>query len=601
MNTNLAPFALLENTLDSKACDCYYFDMPVCELIANDAASLQKCLGRIPQLQQQELYLVGYISYEAAYYLNPVLFHLQSPSDPKPLLHFTAFKNMKKYSTYKQESIPMADSGAISLMYDRLDKTQYQRDFDYILTRLGAGDSYQVNFTKRIALKSTLNSQTLYQQIKKRQAVRFSAYLPFLPKQILSFSPELFFKKQDDRITVKPMKGTSARFSDPQKDHDSYEFLKHDGKNRAENLIIIDLLRNDLAKICDSGSVEVSKPFQIEAYQSVYQMISTIEGRLDQNIELKTLLENLFPCGSITGAPKRRTIEIIHELEPPRGVYTGSIGYILPNNDMCFSVAIRTIEIENNRLQFGVGGGFTIQSNQQEEWQEMRDKLHFIHQNYRPQFHLIESLYAQYHHIEHLPDYMARLNKTADSLCWSIEISGIQKALTDYALTLPDDNAYKVRIEISHDGSHLIEHSKIIKIDPSRPVELFICPEPIDSTNPLFQHKTDDDSTRGFYTAMHEKYLGNRPHSELIFINELGHITESRFHNILVIIEGQCYTPPVEDGLLPGIARQLEIKQDQACEKSLTVTDLKSAESIYLINSIRGKNRAKLSDQALLS
>ncbi len=598
---NLPEFAYLENTLDNSKAS-YYFSHPKAEVLCTHPDTLNAQLEHLWSLQQQGLYLVGFVSYEAAYYLNPDFFSLQLTSHTidnsrAPLIHFVAFEKYSTQPPSTSTNTQYNDQAPIDLISDPLTHEAYNTAFATLKRALIDGASYQINYTKRIELRSMLDSLSLYKHLKKQQPVSYSAFLPFSPMQVLSFSPELFFHKTGNKITVKPMKGTSARFDTPTQDNASYHFLQNDPKNKAENLIIVDLLRNDLARICHTGSIEVTKPFEIESYTSVYQMTSTIYGKVDADMRFSLILKHLFPCGSITGAPKKRTMEIIQKLEPLRKLYTGCIGYIMPNNDMCFNVAIRTLTRQENPLwECGVGGGFTIQSTKEDEWQEMTAKLNFIKRLYQPSFNLIETMLYCNNTLKSCTLHLNRLKSSAQKLHFDIDIINIETSLFCYCLKLEDSETkdYKIRLKIDYRGAFEITHQQLLIEKTSKEIELFICPEIIDSANPLWQHKTTDQSTRGFYTNTHGKYLGNKTHTELIFSNQLNHITESRFYNIIVEINEMFYTPPVTDGLLPGVARAKLIDNGELFERSISIDELKNAKQIYLINDVRGKIPATL-------
>ncbi|WP_100550687.1 aminodeoxychorismate synthase component I [Caedibacter taeniospiralis] len=598
---HLPEFACLENTLDN-AEPSYYFSQPKEKVLCINPDMINDALTRLWSLQQQGLYLVGFVSYETAYYVNPDFFSLQNHEpithdSGTPLIHFIAFEKCSIQKPSVDTNKSTISKPVINLISDPLTQEQYAADFSVLKQALIDGESYQINYTKRIQLRSDLDSLSLYNELKKQQPVSYSAFLPFSPMQVLSFSPELFFHKKGDCITVKPMKGTSKRFDDPAQDRASYHFLQNDPKNKAENLIIVDLLRNDLARICHTGSIKVTKPFEVEPYKSVYQMTSTICGKVDADIRFDIIIRHLFPCGSITGAPKKRTMEIIQKLEPSRKLYTGCIGYIMPNNDMCFNVAIRTLTRQENLLwECGVGGGFTIQSTQEDEWQEMTTKLNFIKRLYQPDFNLIETMLYNVHGLQSCDLHLERLMHSAQHLHFNIDITCIKTSLLDYCSSLitTSHESYKVRLEVNDKGDLDITHQPLLTKDTTSSIELFISPLNIDSRNPLWQHKTTDQSTRGFYTRTHSKYLNDRPNAELIFHNELQHITESRFYNIIAKINGTLYTPPATDGLLPGIARAKLIHSGKLIERSISVDELKTASKIYLINDVRGKIAAAL-------
>ncbi|MBK2095079.1 chorismate-binding protein [Francisella philomiragia] len=576
-NTQLPQFAILEDTLTNN--QSYYFYNPVAEVIANDNESLELAFRQLEELQQQGLYLVGYLSYEASYYLNNNLYDLRDPDDSK-LLHFVAFSN---YSNEILNNI-ISDKN-IDLMIDSLNFADYQKSFDEVQQALINGESYQINLTKNILATTKLTSYELYNKLKQ-QSVKYAAYLPFLNPDIISISPELFFKKDAENLIVNPMKGTARLTGNDSEDQKIYQELSSCDKNRAENLIIVDLLRNDLSAIAKTHTVNVDKLFSIEKYKNLLQMTSQISAKVDKQISFRKLLDGLFPCGSITGAPKKRTMELIKQIEKDkRGVYTGSIGYIMPNNDMCFNVAIRTIQQYHDNLQIGVGGGITVYSDVQSEWQEMNTKINFIRQIYQPDFCLIESIY--YHNkFRNLELHFDRLEDSARQLFFDIDICKIRDQLYDYVEQLTDNKEYKIRLEYHYDKSINIEHTEINTTE-QQAIKLKICPEKINSANKLFQHKTTHSSTRGFYTQMHHKYI-HEDNCELIYLNEKDNITETRFHNIIIKKNDKLYTPKLEDGVLAGIARKSLISQGKLQSKSLNFDDLKTADKVYLINSVRG-------------
>ncbi|MGQ4002016.1 bifunctional anthranilate synthase component I family protein/class IV aminotransferase [Francisellaceae bacterium CB299] len=586
MNFKLPPFAIFEDTLTKGS--SYYFYDPITEIVAYDEKSLQEAFIELEDLQSQGLYLAGFISYEASYYsyeasyyINKKLAHLRTENDGK-LLHFVAFKSYLN-------KIPnsLTTNATIDLMVDGLSIKDYQKSFNDVQQALINGESYQINLTKNIYAKTSHSSHELYNRLKQLQPVKYAAYLPFLEPDIISISPELFFKKEGKYLIVRPMKGTARLTNDIEKNQEIYEELKACQKNKSENLIIVDLLRNDLSGIAKNHTVKVDKLFDIEKYNSLLQITSQISAKVDNGISFKKILDSLFPCGSITGAPKIRTQELISSIEKDkRNAYTGSLGYILPNNDMCFNVAIRTLEKNNDTIKLGVGGGITVYSDYQSEWLEMMTKIGFIKQIYHPKFSIIESIYFC-NDFKLLDLHIQRLCQTAERLFFNIDSEKISNDLISYAKKLNINTEYKIRLEYRYDNSVEICHTEIdnTKIEA---VKLIISPEKIDSTNKLFRYKTTHDSTRGFYTEMHNKYIASQENKELLFLNEFGNITETRFHNILIEKDGQKYTPLLTDGVLDGVARKTLIEKENLITKSINLDELKAADKIYLINSVRG-------------
>ncbi|AJC48931.1 bifunctional anthranilate synthase component I family protein/class IV aminotransferase [Allofrancisella guangzhouensis] len=578
MDKVLPEYALFEDSLTKELSYC--FTEPVKELIATNETSLLEAFKEMLELQKQGLYLTGFVSYEASYYLNRTLAHLRSDNEGI-LLHFVAFKKL-------DNNIPTKESNkSIDLLIDNLSFDDYQKGFVKVQDALQNGESYQINYTKRIRGTTSLTGLELYTLLKKQQPVRYGTYLPFRGIEIISISPELFFKKQATKLIVRPMKGTAKLTGNINEDEKAYNQLRRCPKNRAENLIIVDLLRNDLSGIAKTHTVKVDEAFTIEKYNKLLQLTSEISAQVSQEISLKEILDSLFPCGSITGAPKKRTIELIKNIEKGnRGVYTGAIGYILPNNDMCFNVAIRTIQKKGQNLQIGVGGGVTIYSECFSEWQEMATKINFIKQIYKPDFSLVESMYF-YNGFRNLELHLQRLQNTAERLFFNFCIDNVAKSLNEYSKKLETGKEYKVRLEYFYDQNFSIEHTEINNSNII-PIKLKICPEKIDSKNKLFNYKTTHLSTRGFYTAMYEKYVGNYSNTEIVFLNEFNNITETRFHNIIIEINSKKYTPKLSDGVLAGIARKTLISKKEIEVKSISLEEIKLVDKIYLINSVRG-------------
>ena len=576
---DLPEFAIFEDTLTNE--NNSYFYNPIAEIIAFDEKSLEQAFIDISKYQKQGLYLAGFISYEAIYYLNSKLKSLRLDIHDK-LLHFVAFKD------YSNKVPKLDDSNAnIDLLIDDISFKDYQEKFAKTQQALINGDSYEINLTKNIYAKTQSSAKKLYTTLKEIQPVGYAAFLPFLNPDIISISPELFFKKERDKLIVRPMKGTAKLTGDSTIDKQIYNELKSCKKNLSENLIIVDLLRNDLYGIAKQHTVKVEKAFSIEKYKDILQMTSEISSEVDDNISFSEILNHLFPCGSITGAPKNRTIELIKNIENgSRGVYTGSIGYILPNNDMTFNVAIRTLQKNHENLQIGVGGGITVYSDVQSEWQEMLTKINFIKRIYKPKFSLVESLYFS-GEFRNLALHLERLENTAERLFFKINIDNIVKKLNDYVKKISKNKEYKIRLEYFYNQEVVIEHIEVNNKN-IKPVKLIFCRDRVNSKNSLLKYKTTDTSTRGFYTNIHNKYIGNENDVELVFLNEQGNITETRFHNIVVEIKGQKYTPLITDGVLDGVARKLLLESKQVIARSISMEELKSAEKIYLVNDVRG-------------
>ena len=362
-----------------------WFEDAVDEVICEDPALLQATLCKLDELRKTGYYLVGFLSYEAGYVIQSLVNPYFLTQAAVPLLYFQVFKTCKRLSAFEIETrlsgLTLNESCLIHNLRFKTDKKSYHTAFTAIQKYLRAGDSYQVNFTSAYHFNYEGSPIKLYRALREKQKVQYSGIMQFRNQHLLSLSPELFFSKKGSKIITKPMKGTMPRSMDKEEDHANAVFLKTDLKSIAENMMIVDLLRNDLSMIAQPGSVCVPRLFDIESYETVHQMVSTVEGIVDTEISVMEIMRCLFPCGSITGAPKRRTMSIIADLEnKPRGIYTGAFGYITPENDMCFNVAIRTLHLKNGHGELGLGGGLLVDSNEADEFEEMQLKGRFFTQ-----------------------------------------------------------------------------------------------------------------------------------------------------------------------------------------------------------------------------
>ncbi len=593
-------FAIFEDCLNCAQANSYYFSDPVAEILVQQAEEFDSALKQIEDYHTQGYYVAGYISYQAANALYP---NLNLTPGTTPLLHFIAYKSAQKFAA--QDLVQLMpefahNSPEIKFNYLELasDYDKYQQKFEQVQQQLRLGNTYQLNLTSALSISTNQMSDSvnLYYQLSRSHPVNYSAYLPFASRSVISISPELFFKKAGSTINVRPMKGTIQRGNTPQEDQLNYEFLQNDAKNRAENLIIVDLLRNDLAKFCHTGSVEVPALFAIEEYQSVFQMTSSIKGTIDNTTDFTTIIKGLFPCGSITGAPKLRTMQLIEQIENyPRDVYTGAIGYILPNNDMQFNVAIRTLNSEpvhQQHFKMGVGGGVTVQSTALEEWQEIITKLRFIRKFYQPEFNLIESCLIKSGIIINLEEHLARLKSSADKLIFNCDLEKIRRLIQEYTnLNISIDKRYKLRVELNYLGAVKIEHS-IIGDNPEF-LNIMLSPVKIDSSHGLFCHKSDSNLSRGLYTQLDRDYKPSGI-DELIFINQNGIITEARYHNVIIEYRGKWLTSPINQGLLDGIYRANLLRAGKISEQAISEQMLYDADEVYLCNDVRGMIRCNL-------
>jgi len=584
-------WALLENRLGHfQQANSFFFTNPVQEWRAWDKSSLISCFAEMESASHQGLYLVGYLAYEAYLYLNTE----GRLTAPQLLLHFLAYDSL---SILSQDEVlhlfPPMQEFRISNLKLVMSKHDYLAGYHRIRQHIMDGDTYQTNFTNKYQFDFVGDPVSFYQYLRAKQKVAYGGFLQFDDYQILSCSPELFLQKTGDLLTTKPMKGTMPRSEDLTLDRLHRDELVNSEKLTAENLMIVDLLRNDLSAISISGSVVVPKLLEIESYQTLHQMTSTIQSQLRPNLSFQDIMRAMFPCGSITGAPKQRTMEIIRQLEAgSRGVYTGSIGYILPNQDFCFNVAIRSIVINQQSGELGIGGGLVYDSDPELEFEETKLKARFFVQALVVNMKLLESILYTKQNFYLLNEHLQRLKHSAHVLDFTYPNEDIQNFLAQAVERLNPNQDYKIRLILDQKGKIDIEIENIVLVNsPHRPsVGLFLS-DWIHSSHPLLSHKLLNSDIRTFY----QRARGHHPQFwDLIFVNERQELTESSIGNILIEQQGVCYTPHIDSGLLPGIMREHLLQTQQVQEKVLRIEDLRNAEKIYIINAVRGIQEVSL-------
>ena len=472
----------------------------------------------------------------------------------------------------------------------------YTSEIERIHEWIRRGDVYQLNFTQSMRIAWPGSTAALYARLLANQPVAYAAFMHAAHNhRILSFSPELFFRVEDiggsRRIVTQPMKGTAPRGRTNAEDTLIAEWLSNDEKNRSENVMIVDLLRNDLGRICEFGTVQVDHLFAVERLRTLWQMTSTVSGVLRENTGYEQILRALFPSGSVTGAPKVRAMQLLGELEDhPRGVYTGAIGFFAPQ-EAVFSVAIRTLELKGPKGCMGVGSGIVIDSDPRAEYDECCLKATFLTQHHES-FQLIESLLWQ----DGYPLLALHLDRLADSASYFdfvFDRGAVEEALRGHAAQFSGSSPRKVRLLLDELGAITIT-SEIIAAStpPGPPLRVILATERADSRDPMLFHKT---THRPLYA--HALYAAQQAgFDEVLFFNERGELTEGAINNLFVERNGILLTPPVACGLLAGVYRNhLLATRTNIREQLLTLDDLKDADAIYLANAVRGLRRAILS------
>ena len=484
-------------------------------------------------------------------------------------------KASQKYSCFSLDK----SSYEIKNIRPNISQREYAEKIKKIKGYLEQGLTYQVNFTFKEKFDFKGDVIDLYLDLRKSQPTPYSALIDTNEEKILSLSPELFFRIDKNKIIARPMKGTIKRGETEKEDSQSKTNLKESKKVRAENLMIVDLVRNDLGRI--SKLVRAPKLFNIEKHPTLYQMTSTVEGKLKKNLSLKEVFSSLFPCGSVTGAPKIKTMQIIKKLEKePRGIYTGAIGYISPKAKCCFSVAIRTVRIKKNKGELGIGGGIVYDSKAKAEYEEALLKGKFFKDGLE-KVGLIESILWDKDKGYFLLDlHLKRLEKSAKSFSYSCKEKEIKKKLKE--IVKNENRNLKVRLILDSEGSINIKKEPIKKIKTS--VKIRMSSKRVNSKDKFLYHKT---TKRAFYDQERKKGLA-KGYFETIFLNEKGQLTEGTISNIFVLKNKKLYTPPLKSGLPPGVLREHLIREGKVKEKMLYLKDLKGADKVYVGNSVRG-------------
>ncbi|MDR5803040.1 aminodeoxychorismate synthase component I [Caballeronia sp. LZ001] len=455
---------------------------------------------------------------------------------------------------------------------------------------LREGESYQINFTFRLNFDVFGTPLALYRRLRERQPVRFGAFIAMPDgRVVVSCSPELFVEKQGALLRARPMKGTAPRDSDPAALHD-------DPKNRAENVMIVDLLRNDMSRVAATGSVHVPALFSVEAYASVWQMTSTIEARMKPGASFADIVRALFPCGSITGAPKYRTMQLIDEIEStPRGLYTGAIGWLDTRGDFCLSVAIRTlvVDADGTRGVIGIGAGIVLDSDAASEYEECLLKARFL-TGAAPGFELFETTYATRDDgVRHAARHLSRLKASAAWLRFPFDERKLDAQLAQHRAGFEAGAPYRLRIALDKSGRFALTSARLAPL-ASDSVDVLLASDrgfaPRYSGDALLRHKTTHraDYDRAWKAAEAEGAF------DMLFCNERGEITEGGRSSVFARIDGKWWTPPIEAGVLPGVMRAVLIEELDAAERVMTTEDLEGADELLISNALRGGVKARL-------
>lgn len=574
------PFVLLDDATGEGAGPARLYRDPAEVVTSSTRDGLAEAFARLRTAQARGLHAAGWIAYDAGAPGEAS----KATAGEGPLLWFGLFE---RYETIAAADVPawLPDpAGAwAGGPVPRIAFAAYAEAFARVEAYIAAGDIYQANLTFQADVATVGDPLALYARIRGRAAAGWGGIVHDGRRTLLSFSPEMFFRLDGRRIEARPMKGTATRGADRLSDAEAVQTLASDAKQRAENLMIVDLIRNDLSRIAVPGSVAVPALFTVETYPTIHQMTSTVTAELTPEGDAVGVLEAAFPCGSITGAPKLRAMEIAVEVEQsPRGAYTGAIGRIDAGGDAAFNVAIRTLTInEQGGASIGLGSGIVADSEVGAEWRECLAKGRFVAAACPP-FDLLETmLFDPFDGMMELERHLLRMKRSARALGFAFDRHDVRNELQAATFRLRD--RARVRLRVARSGRVAIE-VRALPAPPEEPLIVPIVPLPVDPADYRLVHKTSD---RAFYDAARES------HFEVLFVRPDGLLTEGSFTNLFVRGEdGRLRTPPRDRGLLPGILRERLLAEGQAVEADIVEADLR--DGFLLGNALRGLIRARL-------
>jgi para-aminobenzoate synthetase/4-amino-4-deoxychorismate lyase len=570
------------------------YQSPLKAIQATNAGNLDAALAEIEQAIHGQQYVVTCLSYE----LGEYLLGLTPKKSKTPWVQAWVFKDVQKLSKeqvsqwLKVQNNQVANAPVIQNVATSITQQQFEKDISEIQESIRSGDTYQVNHTYRIHGELSGSPLSAYEVLRQKQPGPYGAYIEHPNGWILSCSPEWFLQKSGNTLMTKPMKGT-AKVGES-----SSEELHDDVKNRAENVMIVDLLRNDLSKISKPGSVKVPHLFEVQQHGDVLQMTSTISSTSKENLRLKELLLAIFPCGSVTGAPKKRTMELIQELESePRNLYCGAIAWFDPSSDaglgdLGMSVVIRTLELEKNQhFQMGVGGGITIDSESADEWHECQTKAGFLYalQDQSEPIGLFETIRIEQGQACHMDLHLERIAKSAKELKIKFDSNRAIRLIQETCSQLDAHLIHRMRLDLSAEGLLSLKTAVIQDLEPA-PVlwanDLLTDDTTMYSSDRLLGHKV---TRRKLYDQawLAAEKLGA---FDALFVNEQGFVTEGGRSNVFIKKDGQWITPPLASGCLPGVMRSIILKDSkyQAIEKNISRDDVLNAEEVIFTNALRG-------------
>lgn len=594
------PFVLLDDARTQRASAARLYRDPVRCLMATTADELEALLAELRAAGRKGLHAAGYLGYEAGFALEPRLRPLLDAMEPRTLAWFGLFED---HDVIAADAVPqwLADrtgpgEAFLGPAQPATTEHAYAARFAEVHAAIARGDIYQANLTFQNHAALSGHPLSLYRALRAGSAAGYGGVIFDGADWLLSLSPEMFFSLRDGEMTARPMKGTRPRHNDPSRDAAAAEQLRSSAKDRAENLMIVDLLRNDLSRVAQPGSVAVTDLFRIESYPSVHQMTSTVRAQIAAGADAVDIIRAIFPCGSITGAPKIRAIELLHAIEQgPRGIYCGSIGRIDPHRegqpgDAAFNVAIRTLHLAANaqKVSLGLGSGVVADSSPGDEWRECLVKGAFLKAATR-RFDLIETMgFDPAQGITRLELHLERMKASAAALGFSFDRHAVRNALNHACFFL--EAPTRIRLLLAATGDTAIE-MRPMPAPFAEPLKVAIRPMQLAADDLRLAHKTTD---RACYDDPRRAAAAQCGADEVLFTDASGALTEGSFTSLFVERDGRLLTPALSQGLLPGVLRRALIEQGRAAEARLTPDDL--AGGFWLGNSMRGLLQAQLID-----
>ena len=587
-------FVLLDNSSADGGASLFFRD-PVDVICATEPGDVPRALERIEAALAAGSYVAGFFAYELGYVLEPRLAHLLPKNRKVPLVWFGVYAQPDVMT-----SRGVADwlaGHTLSHTYEFTDVTlawprdEYVSRFERVQEMIRAGDIYQLNLTFKARFALTGSPLAFYRDMRQRQRVAYGGIVDTGAATILSASPELFIERHGRVIETRPMKGTASRAGREDADAEQRRILSTDVKQRAENLMIVDLMRNDLGRIAEIGSVSVTDLFTVETFRTLHQMTSGVRATLKDGVALRELLDAIFPPGSVTGAPKIRAMELIGDIETePRGVYCGAIGYIAPKGQSVFNVAIRTpVVFRDGTGEMGIGSGVVYDSEGGKEYDECLLKLKFLTDPPKS-FELIETILYDGGKGYVLRDrHIDRLAASARFFHFPYDGAAVASAL-DGAVRGNEEERLRVRLLLAEDGRVTVTSTPLPPQAEDWVMRYVISDTRLSSANPFLYHKT---TRRELYDKEWQAAHDAHGADEVIYLNEKGELAEGSRTTIFVEKGGRLLTPHLEAGLLPGTLRADLLASGQAKEARLTLDDLQGADAVYLGNSVRGLVRAE--------